>query len=166
MLSDNGEWGSLHHARYFFTYRFEDFTKTRREANAPNGPIYSLASRARDFGVAVTGVIDRDHETIPVRVTTNLNYELPQIAEGSSRRPRPEPLVLTVIVSEMKAGAVYNLYRYNQLNTVPNGDFNKYAANAQQKWVITAGASGRFVVTEKILSDEVAAYRAVPADAP
>jgi hypothetical protein len=165
-FSDNGEWGSLHHARYFFTYRFEDFTKTRREANAPNGPIYSVASKARDFGIAVTGVIDREHETIPVRVATNLNYELPQIAEGSSRRPRPEPLVLTVTVSGMKGGAVYNLYRYNQLNAIPNSDFNTNAANAQQKWVITAPASGRFVMTEQILSDEVAAYRAVPADAP
>lgn len=165
-FSDNGEWGSLHHAQYFFTYRFEDFTKTRREANAPNGPIYSLASKAPDFGIAVTGVIDRDHETIPVRVATNLNYELPQIAEGSSGRPRPEPLALTVTVSGMKAGAVYNLYRYNQLNAIPNGEFNAHAADAQQQWVIVGGATGRFVVTAKIMSDEVAAYRAVPASAP
>ena len=165
-FSDNGEWGSLHHAQYFFTYRFADFEKTRRQANAPNGPIYSLASKAPDFGVAVTGVIDRDRETVPVRVATNLNYELPQIAEGSSRRPPPEPLVLTVTVSGMKAGGVYKLYRYNQLDSIPNDGFNAHAANAQQKWVITAGKSGQFVMTEKIMSDEVAAYRAVPADAP
>jgi hypothetical protein len=165
-FSDNGEWGSLHHARYFFTYRFKDFTKTRKEANAPNGPIYSLASKAPDFGIAVTGVIDEDHETIPVRLATSLNYELPQIKEGSSRRPRPEPLVLTVTVSQMKAGAVYNLYRYNRLSAIPNGEFNAHAAEAQQKWVIVAGASGRFVLSEKIESDEVAAYRAVPADGP
>jgi hypothetical protein len=165
-FSDNGEWGSLRHARYYFTYRFDDFTKTRREANAPNGPIYSLASKARDFGIAVTGVIDRDDETVPVRVATNLNYELPQIAEGSNRRPGPEPLVLTIAVSGMKASAVYNLYRYNRLNSIPNGEFNAHAANARQRWIITAGPSGRFVMTEKIMSDEVAAYRAVPADAP
>jgi hypothetical protein len=166
MFSDNGEWGSLRHAQYFFSYRFEDFTKTRREANAPNGPIYSLASKARDFGVAITGVIDRDHETIPVRVATNLNDELPQIVEGSSRRPPPEPLVLTVTISGMKAGATYNLYRYNQLSAIPNGGFNAHAADAQQIWIITGSASGRFVMTEKIMSDEVAAYRAVPAGAP
>ncbi len=165
LFSDNGEWGSLRHAQYFYSYRFEEFTKTRREANAPNGPIYSLARKARDFGVAITGVIDQDHETIPVRVTTNVNYELPQIAEGSSRRPRPEPLVLTVTVFGMKAGGVYNLYRYNELNAIPNGGFNAHAAKAHEKWVITAGASGRFVMTEKIMSDEVAAYRAVPTGA-
>jgi hypothetical protein len=166
LFSDNGEWGSLHDARYFFAYRFEDFTKTRREANAPNGPIYSLASKAPDFAVAITGVIDRNHETVPVRVATNLNYELPQIAEGSSRRPRPEPLVLTVTVSGMKDGTVYNLYRYDRLNAIPNGAFNAHAAGAQQKWVIAAGASGRYAMTQRIMSDEVAAYRAVPVDAP
>ncbi len=166
LFSDNGEWGSLRHAQYFYSYRFEEFTKTRREANAPNGPIYSLAGKSRDFGVAITGVIDQDHETVPVRVATNLNYELPQIAEGSSRRPRREPLVLTVAVSGMKAGAVYNLYRYNQLNAIPNAGFNAHAPQAHEKWVITAGASGRFVMTEKIMSDEVAAYRAVPTGAP
>jgi hypothetical protein len=166
MFSDNGEWGSLRHAQYFFTYRFEDFPKTRRQANAPNGPIYSLASKARDFGVAITGVIDKDRETVPVRVATNLNYELPQITEGSSRHPRPEPLVLTVTVSGMKAGTVYTLYRYNRLSAIPNSGFNAHAGSARQKWIITAGASGQFVLSQKILSDEVAAYRAVPADAP
>jgi hypothetical protein len=166
MFSDNGEWGSLHHAQYFFTYRLKDFAKTRPEANAPNGPIYSLASKARDFGIAVSGVIDQDHETVPVRVATNLNYELPQIAEGSNQRPRPEPLVLTVTVSGMKDGATYNLYRYDRLNAIPNSAFNANAADAEQKWAITAGPSGRFVVKEKIMSDEVAAYRAVPTDAP
>jgi hypothetical protein len=166
LFSDNGEWGTLRHAQYFFTYEFEDFPKTRGEANAPNGPIYSLASRRRDFGVAVTGVIDQDHETVPVRVETNLNYEIPEIREGSSRRPRPEPLVLTVTVSGMKTGALYNLYRYDQLTAIPNSGFNAHSGDAQQKWVITAGASGRFVLSQKIMSDEVAAYRAVPADAP
>ena len=166
MFSDNGEWGSLRHAQYFFTYRFQEFTRTRREANAPNGPIYSVASKAPDFGIAVSGVIDRDRETIPVRVATNLNYELPQIAEGSDLRPRPEPLVLTVTVSGMQPGAVYNLYRYDSLKAIPNGAFNAHAGDALQKWIITSGPSGQFVMTEKIMSDEIAAYRAVPADAP
>jgi hypothetical protein len=101
-----------------------------------------------------------------VRVETSLNYELPQIREGSSRRPRPEPLVLTVTVSGMKTGTVYNLYRYNRLSSIPNNGFNAHAGNAAQKWVITAGDSGRYVLSEGIMSDDVAAYRAVPADAP
>jgi len=166
MFSDNGEWGSLHHAQYFFNYRFEDFIRTRREANAPNGPIYSLASKAPDFGIAVTGVIDRDRETVPVRVATNLNYELPQIEQGSDLRPKPEPLVLTVTVFEMQPGAVYNLYRYDSLDAIPNSAFNAHAAGAFQKWAITAGPNGQFVMTQKIMSDEIAAYRAVPAGAP
>jgi len=165
-FSDNGEWGSLERARYFFTYRLRDFARTRGEANAPGGPIYSLASKARDFGIAITGVMDRDHETVPVRVTTNLDYELPQIAQGSSRRPAPERLVLTVTVFGMKPGASYNVYRYDKLSAIPNGAFNAHASRARRKWNITAGASGQFVITEGITSDEVAAYRAVPENSP
>jgi hypothetical protein len=166
LFSDNGEWGSLRHARYYFAYRFGDFTKTRGEANARNGPIYSLAGHAHNYGVAVTGVIDEDHETVPVRVATNLNYELPQIAEGSPERPRPEELALTVTVSGMKPGVDYNLYRYDRLTSIPNRGFNAHAGDAKQRWAITASASGRFVLTETVMSDEVAAYRAVPTKAP
>jgi hypothetical protein len=166
-FSDNGEWSSSRReARYYFSYTFGAFQKTRPEANARRGPIYSLTDDHRDFGIAILGVQDGDNETLPVRVTTNINYEYPQIAQGSGKRPAAEPLVLTVTVSGLTRGAKYNLYRYNTLESIPNRGFKKYASKAYEKWTITGRAGGKFVMTEKIMSDEVAAYRAVPVGKP
>jgi hypothetical protein len=166
-FSDNGEWSSSRReARYYFSYTFGSFQKTRREANAHHGPVYSLTDDHRDFGIAILGVQDGDNETLPVRVTTNINYEHPQIVQGSSKRPPAEPLTLTIMVSGLTQGEKYNLYRYTTLESIPNRSFNKYAARAGQQWAIAGRAGGKFVMTENIMSDEVAAYRAVPADAP
>jgi hypothetical protein len=111
-------------------------------------------------------VQDEDQETLPVRVTTNINYEHPQIVAGSAKRPPPEPLDLTITVSGLTQGAKYNLYRYDTLESIPNGAFNKHASKAYEKWVITGRSDGKFIVTERIMSDDVAAFRAVPAGAP
>jgi hypothetical protein len=166
-FSDNGEWSSgLHDARYFFSYTFGAFQKTRERANARHGPIYSLSDDSRDFGLAIDGVKDLDGETVPVRVTTNVNYEKPQIVEGSSKRPPPERLVLTITVSGLRHGSKYNLYRYNSLLAIPDAAFNANASRAYEKWVITDRGDGEYVMIEKIMSDEVAAYRAVSVSAP
>jgi hypothetical protein len=166
-FSDNGEWSSSRRdAQYYFSYAFGAFQKTRRQANARDGPIYSLTDDHRDFGIAILGVQDEDNETLPVRVTTNINYEHPQIVQGSARRPPPEPLGLTITISGLTQGAKYDLYRYRTLESIPNGAFNKNASKAYEKWVITGRSDGQFVMTEKIMSDDVAAYRAVPAGAP
>jgi hypothetical protein len=166
-FSDNGEWSSSRRdAQYYFSYAFATFQKTRREANAHQGPIYSLTDDHRDFGIAILGVQDEDKETLPVRVSTNLNYESPQIVAGSAKRPPPEPLELTIMVSGLQQGTKYNLYRYNTIESIPNGAFNKQASKAYEKWVIAGRSDGKFTMTERIMSDDVAAYRAVPVDAP
>jgi hypothetical protein len=166
-FSDNGEWSSSRReAKYYFSYAFGAFQKTRQEANAHHGPIYSLSDDHRNFAIAILGVQDGDNETLPVRVTTNINYEHPQIVQGSSQRPPAEPLVLTVTVSGLTQGNKYNLYRYKTLESIPNRAFNKFASKAYETWTITGRADGKFIMTEKIMSDEVAAYRAVPAGAP
>ena len=135
-FSDNGEWSSSRRdAQYYFSYAFGAFQKTRRQANAHDGPIYSLTDDHRDFGIAILGVQDEDDETLPVRVTTNLNYEHPQIVQGSARRPPQEPLELTITVSGLTRGAKYDLYRYNTLESIPDGAFNQYASKAHEKWV-------------------------------
>ncbi len=74
--------------------------------------------------------------------------------------------MLTVTVSGLTPGDEYNLYRYKTLASIPNRGFNKYASKAYERWTIPGHAGGKFVMTEKIMSDEVAAYRAVPANAP
>lgn len=163
-FSDNGIWDSAE--GYFFTYAFGPFQKTRQQANARTGPIYSLRSDGRNYGIAITGVMDTNRDTVPVRVATDVNYERPQIKNGSNVRPAPMPLILTIIVSGLTPDVEYVLYRYNDMNLVPNQQFNANASYALRSWRFTITSGSEYTRTENIMSDEIAVYRAVPAAAP
>jgi hypothetical protein len=164
-FSDNGLWAPGGTPSYEFSYSFGSFQKTRTQANAHSGAIYSLAVTGGDYGLAVTGVSDLYHDTLPVRVDTNVNYEKPDIANHSNTRPAPMPLVLTITVSGLQPGVAYKLYRYNDFSKVPDYAFNANAANALQSWNVQISAGSQFVMSEQIESDEIAAFRAVRADA-
>ncbi len=165
-FSDNGNYGIAADIPYVFRYAFAAFQKSRVQANQPNGPIYSLPSRVRDFGIAITGVADASREALPVRVATNVNYERPSIVNGSSRRPPPMPVVLTVTVSGLKPGVAYRLYRYSSFAAVPGGNYNAHASAAAKRWSFTIASGSTFTITERLASDRVAAYRAAAASAP
>lgn len=167
VFSDNGIWGPPSNPPYVYRYSFGAFQKTRAQANAPSGTIYALANDAQNYGIAITGVTDPAHETLPVRLSTNVNYERPAMRNGSDARPAPMPLILTVTVSNLKPGASYRLYRYDDVASVPDTQFNANAGNASGHWTIRA-AAGRstFTMSQRIMSDQVAVYRAVPASAP
>jgi hypothetical protein len=163
-FNDNGLWtgGGQQNT---FTYPFATFQATRRQANAKTAHIYSLPDAVRDHGIALTGVADQDQETVPVRVATSVNYEHPDIGHRSNKRPTPMALTLTVTVSGLHAGAVYNLYRYNSIGSVPNTAFNQHKSAASQSWAFTA-TGATHTLTQPIQSNDEVIYRAVPAPAP
>lgn len=164
-FNDNGLWtGGGGVPQNAFSYAFGTFATTRRGANAKTGPVYSL-SNGRDYGIAITGVIDLSHETVPVRLTTSTNAETPAIVDGSNTRPAAKPVTLTITVSGLKPGAKYTLYRYNSMSAVPDSNINANAAKATQKWTITATAT-TYTMTQTISSNEIAVYRAVAVGAP
>jgi hypothetical protein len=165
-FSDNGLWGNSHHRPYFFSYPFAGFQLDRAQANAPTGPIYSLPNGGRNYGIAITGVMDRNGDTLPVRVATNKNYEAPAMVNGSNARPKPMPLTLRITVSGLEPGTPYRLYRYSDLKAVPDSGFNAHASAATATWDIRISSGTTFTTTQQILSDEVAVYRAVRASAP
>jgi hypothetical protein len=162
-FSDNGLWGPPR--PYVFGYRDDAFARTRAQANGAAAPVYSLPDGVRDYGVAITGVADPHHETMPVRLSTSVNYERPAMVDGSGARPKPMPLTLTVAVSGLRAGVRYDLYRYDRFADVPEERFNANAGRASKHWSIRASGSS-FVVRERILSDRIAVYRAVPSSGP
>jgi hypothetical protein len=166
-FSDNGLWTgtSSGQPQYTFSYPLGSIQATRQQANAKTGNIYSLANDGSNYGIAITGVADTDHETVPVRIATNVNYESPQIANGSSKRPAPMPLTLTVTVSGLHPGVAYNLYRYDSMASVPNSAFNANASRASQKLSFTASSTS-YTITLNIQSGDEVIYRAVPVSAP
>jgi hypothetical protein len=165
-FSDNGLWGGPHHHPYKFKSTFADFKATRQQANAKDGPLYSVPDNVPDYGIAIKGVIDLDGDTLPVRVATNVNYEKPSMRRGSNKRPKPMPLTLTITVSGLKPHVKYNLYRYNDVKDVPNSKFNAHAKNASQHWEIEIDSGSTYVFKQKIQSDDMVIYRAVKASAP
>ncbi len=165
-FNDNGLWtgGGNGTPQNVFSYTVGTFATTRRQANAKTGPVYSL-SNGQDYGIAITGVLDQSHETVPVRLTTSVNSESPVMTQGATARPAAKPVTLTITVSSLKPGTTYTLYRYNSMSSVPDANFNANAAKALQKWTITATAS-TYTMTQTIQSNEIAVYRAVPVGSP
>lgn len=165
-FSDNGLWRDRKENPYIFSYRFDAFQADRQQANAKNGEIYSLYDGGINYGIAILGVMDKNGDTLPVRVSTNVNYERPAIKNKTSKRPPPMPLILTITVSGLQPGVVYNLYKYNNLDAVPNERFNANAGKASDRWSIQISSGSTFTMQQEIQSDEIAVFRAVRASAP
>lgn len=177
-LSDNSGYNNINYpnllanpplAAYLFQYGFEPFQMTRVQANASTAPPYSLAlhsnSSNQNAAVAITGVIDLDKETVPVRLASDLNEESPAITNGANTAPAAAPLTLTATVYGLTAGVKYNVYEYNSLAAIPNSAFNAHASAATQSFTFIA-TDPTYVLPEiRILSNQVAAFRAVPASA-
>lgn len=164
--SDNGLWGKPDHYPYLFNQGADDIQASRREANAQNGPIYSLSDNASNYGIAITGIKDLNGDTLPVRVDTNANAEKPPINDGSNQRPASMPLILTITLSNLQPGVLYYLYRYNDLSKVPDSQFNAHATNAYQSWKVQIKSGNSFTMRQSIQSNEMAIYRAVRSTAP
>lgn len=165
-LSDNGLWSPDGKPEYIFNFPFASSQATRKEANSKAHPVYSIPRGVRNYGVAIKGILDRDGQTLPVRLSTNVNYEKPAMREGENKRPKPQNLILTVKVSGLKPGTSYKLYRYDNFKAVPNSSFNANAPKASKSWDLKIEKGSSFTVKEKISSNDIAVYRAVPATAP
>jgi len=164
-FNDNGEWTTNGQPQNAFSFAFGTFVTTRQQANAKTAAVYSLKNGA-DYGIAITGIIDLSHETMPVRLTTSTNAETPAIVDGSNTRPAAKPVTLTITVSSLKPGTTYTLYRYNSMTKVPDSNINANVANAAQKWTIKIASGSTYTMTQTINSNEIAVYRAVPVGAP
>lgn len=165
-FSDNGLVGDDTPAgsEYLYTYAFGDFSKTRTDANAADAPWYALASEGANYGLVVKG--PDAAATLPVRVATSVNYESPEITDGGTSRPEASAVELTVTVSGLEPGVDYVLYRYDDIDRVPQADFNDNAASAGASWPIRVDAGSELTVVDARMSSDVAVYRAVVAPAP
>ncbi|HSX11351.1 MAG TPA: hypothetical protein VLF94_06535 [Chlamydiales bacterium] len=164
--TDEGLWSDSEDHK--FAAPLASFAMTRQEANGQSAPIYSLSScdpakKLYNYGMAIKGVKDLNGETFPVRVDTSVDGESPPIVDKSNERPPAEPIVLTITVSGIEPNVPYVLYRYNQLELVPESDFNSHAVNAHEHWPVQIASGSTFTMTETIQSDEIAVYRAVKA---
>jgi hypothetical protein len=165
-FSDNGLWSPSGRPAYVYRSAFATFQANRRQANADPSRVYSLPSQAGNHGIAIIGIRDDDGVTLPVRVVTEPNDETPRMIEGSDTRPASQRITLSVMVSGLKPGVRYNLYRYDSFDDVPDASFNAKSAKAARKWAIDGSSGSTFSLSETIASSQTAIYRAVPVGAP
>lgn len=155
---------------YFFDYAFGQCQLSRAQANSKRSPPYSLnsnyqvASDGGNYGTAFLGIVDTDSNTIPVRITTNFNYERPTIVDGSDAQPAPMALTLTVTVTIADQSKAYNVYYYTDFGSIPTANFN--SSGTPVALVIPPGYGPTYTFTKDIQSNQIAAYRVVATTAP
>ena len=169
-ISDNGLFNIGPNIPYLYTYEFASFPRTRDQANAIGGPVYALRDRPKNYGTAVTGVLDPDGVTIPVRLTSNVNGEGVHNGSGPNQvmrtSPAAIPITLTAHVSIPDQSKAYRVYLYGKFGHVPTRDFNAHAARAIASWTIPAGSGPTWTVTIDAMSSDTRVFRAVPVTAP
>lgn len=170
-LEDHGLWaprktGPL----YLFSYTFKDFPGTREEANTQtdSNKIYTLPSSlaSGQYGICHTGVIDDNSELLPITITSNVNYEAPEIDNHSEIRPASMPIVLTIKISSLLRNQNYILYKYDDENMIPTSNFNDHKDNAISFIEFTLNDNDdynhdSYIITDNIQSNQKAFYRAV-----
>jgi len=157
----------------YFNYTFDKFQACRAGANPGTTNPYSLVKALSDpahvdvknFGIALQS-IQSDQPTLPVQVVTAPDFECPEIRKSTATRPDPESLQVFITISGMAPGVPYKLYRYNSFASVPKNHVNGNAALAAKNWTIQIVSGTSWSLTETIMSNEVAVYRAVEASAP
>ena len=165
-ISDNGLHTIGRNIPYLYTYSFASFPRTREQANARGGPLYSLRVSPPSYGIAISGVLDPDRVTIPVRLTSNADGEGVQ-DEAVMRTPPPaKAITLTAHVRIPDPTQAYRVYLYDDFAKVPVRDFNATAGRAIRSWTIPAGTGSSWSVTVRALSSDTRVFRAVPVSAP
>jgi hypothetical protein len=165
-FSDNGLFEPESTPFYYFASSFDSFPATRAQANLPTSPIYTLSNSGQNYGIAITGVADLHGDTLPIQIFTDYNYENPPIEKGSNQRPKSMPVLLIVTVSNVKPGIPYILYRYDNIEKVPESEFNAHASSASQQYPFQISLGSTYTRVEQIQSSDQAIYRCVQASAP
>ena len=140
-----------------YTRAFSTLWDTR--AMNGNGASYEYCiPRDEDYGVAITGIRDDDHSTLPVRLSVDRQSE-PNVSLGKS----PVTLNATITVQSLTAGRNYLLLRYNGYQKVPTRNF---AASAYNSAVSFKATGATRTLTDSFLSDSVVIYRCIPQGQP
>lgn len=167
-FSDNGLFGPFGTPPvypFLYSFRVKDFPGTRVQANNPRGPVYMLKDTPKSYAIAISGVLDPDGVTIPVKLSSDRNYET-DIGSQSNTPPTPITMRLTATVTIPDQSVAYVLYRYDDFAKVPVSGFNAAAGDAVESWTIPPNSGPTFTVHYDGLTNETVVFRAVPASAP
>lgn len=113
-----------------------------------------------DFGIAVTGIVDAQHVTLPVSVSVPLGTE-PNVSKGANA----SPMTATVTVSRLTVGGHYALLRYDDRTKVPtNASAAEFLASGFTHRTDFTAAQATWTLQDPstFASDGAVYYRCVP----
>ena len=97
-----------------YNLSFRDLKATRKSCNADLDDGGCIPQEV-DFGVAVTGIVDRKQVSLPVRITVDF-WDEPNISLGEA----PRDMHASVLVSGLTRGRDYALLRFDDWSKVPH----------------------------------------------
>lgn len=166
LFSDHGLHDRNGTRPFDYNISLDVFLNTRAQANTAESGPYSLPMDTRNYGIAILGPADRDGVTLPVRLTSPARGENPPMTDGGDAPPPATPLDLTVRVFIADPSKAVCLYLYDDFSEIPDRKFNARAERAVKRWVFAPNSGREKTIRVRIFSNQVAAFRAVPADAP
>ncbi|CAF1993420.1 unnamed protein product [Rotaria magnacalcarata] len=99
----------------------ETMASTRADIDFSSG-IFNKMFRLTDYGIAITGVVDKDRVTLPVHLAVSARDEPDPVLNAQSRE-----MDGTVTVSNLTIGSTYVLLRYASYKFTPvEGDANGF----------------------------------------
>jgi hypothetical protein len=113
-----------------------------------------------DYGIAVTGIVDPQHVTLPVSLSVPSNSE-PNVSTGAA----PVQITGTVTVSGLQPGTSYALLRYDDVTQVPtSGSAASFLASrfTYRTDFTAAAATWSLVDPNTFTSGGTTVYRCVP----
>lgn len=137
-----------------YTRTFESFVDTRKNWDS-SAPYYACLPAKYDYGDAITGIVDPNNETYPVKLAVDVNEE-PNVTQGES----PVNMNATITISDLTPGNTYLLLRYNDYTNIPSQDFKQLSSQADSVVTFTV-TSTTATLSDTIMSDTLAAYRCV-----
>jgi hypothetical protein len=133
---------------------FSSLPATRAQANQGSYEYY--IPKQVDYGVAVTGIDDPNHETVPVQLNINRSSE-PDPFAGQ----KPVTLKGTLTISSLVPGQTYTLLRYDDPTKVPDSHFLAAGGyTSEQQFTATATTQ---TLHDAFSSNGCVIYRCVPA---
>jgi len=137
----------------FYTRTFQSVWDTRSMNGNGSNYEYCIPKNV-DYGCAVTGIKDDQHETKPVHLSI-VRWDEPNVTLGES----PVLLNAVITIDSLNIGQQYALLRYNNYALIPSSGFSPSGASSAAYFTATAATK---TFTDNFMSNTAVFYRCIP----
>lgn len=146
-FNDNYDLG-FHHNR-----SFGSLNDTRKMHGNCKHREYCVPNK-RDYGAAVTGIVDLLNETVPVHISVSFPDE-PNVSKGK----KPRSMTAHVTVTGLEVGRHYALLRYDSFQRVPSQSFVQAGGYVNITKFVAVGATFTYEDPTPFRSDTIQTWR-------